>query len=337
MDAKKSFLVYGLEEKNYHVRDDGQLIIKGVVFQEGVYYFHQYDGIFYSKTEFVADEEPNRVGVFHPLSSFVGKTQIKTLQESPIVEFHRYINTDTMGDIVGHVIGEPTVEDGKIIVEMAISNANTIGKILKKELTEISIAIFANFVDEEGKYKNVDYSKSVSGNITYNHIALLPPGWGRMEGNAKILFSKKEKEMTQKNETKDEIENDKNKLMFSKEQVEELKKKMLDEVQEEFKKTLSYSKEIETQLGGNWAQFACDKEVLSKKFFDIFGVHEEDDKLAASIKVMKEAKKLFSKVSVNVNELKKMTNYDDIPKDKIENYQNKKIENVKHLFQNKGV
>jgi hypothetical protein len=273
-----------------------------------------------------------KIGVYHSLSAFVGGEQIKSLTEAPILEDHKIVTNVNMSDIVGHVIGTPTFEKGKIYVQMAISNDGIIDKILQKQLAEISIGISSNFSQQRGNFAGKEYEYVVD-TVLYNHIALLPTGKGRMKGKAKLLFAEKEptEEETKPQETtptveepakpqeitptveevaaqvQPEVVNKVNKYeekqMDEKrenasvdvEKLNEMKAKIREEVATEFKKSIEYSQEIEKCLGSDtWSKNIADAEEIKKKFYGIFGIQEKEETLAAAIKVMKKCKDLWA-------------------------------------------
>jgi hypothetical protein len=174
-----------------HIIDDnGYLRIKACIFKEGVYNVGL--ELENEKGEVIGELCEN---MFYPLSEFASSTRLTQLQSVPVIIGHREINVENASQYkIGHVVGDPILENGSIFFDLIIDNEEAKSQILKKELHDISLA-YRFFLDKrDGILNNVPY-KYTQTDIFFNHIGLLPYGEGRMGTSVKIFNKGKDEKM----------------------------------------------------------------------------------------------------------------------------------------------
>lgn len=109
---------------------------------------------------------------------------LQSLRDAAVTVGHpaggtRMVTPDTYReDAVGHVTGEPAVDGGHLVAQLAIQDAETIRRIDAGELEEIS-AGYQLFIDPTPGVWNGQRYDQVQRRRRYNHVALLPKGAGR--------------------------------------------------------------------------------------------------------------------------------------------------------------
>lgn len=81
-------------------------------------------------------------------------------------------------DSVGHVSGEPRVEQGHLMTDLAILDADALRRVDAGELVEISSGYLTLIDPTPGEFRGERYDV-VQRRRKYNHVALLPSGGGR--------------------------------------------------------------------------------------------------------------------------------------------------------------
>ncbi len=173
-----------INEQQWRVDEDGFLRITCCILKTDV--------LEYMKSE--APVIPTNLD-FKVLHEFVDVNNIdldvlKTLEGKPVIvgehEWQKVDNTTPIGSIAG----TPTIKDGQeLIVDVLITDTDTINKIKNKELVEISAGYDAELIEKEGIYFDKPY-EFVQIPTNFNHILLLPSGRGRCGKDVKIINSK---------------------------------------------------------------------------------------------------------------------------------------------------
>ncbi len=102
---------------------------------------------------------------------------------------HEWTDTDNNADIVGNVAGSPRIVGPYLEADLLIRDQETIDKIKKGELSDISAGYTSAYDMSNGNYDGVDYAGQQQ-QIRFNHIAVLPPNRGRGGREVRVLNSK---------------------------------------------------------------------------------------------------------------------------------------------------
>jgi hypothetical protein len=118
----------------------------------------------------------------HPDEVFKPES-LETLRGAPVTVGHPGGGLEWVGPVNAHqhevgVVSEGKREGNFVDARLSVRRADAIGKIQSKELVEVSAAYDSDVVVEAGVYDGEKYDQRQT-NITYNHVALLPPGKGR--------------------------------------------------------------------------------------------------------------------------------------------------------------
>lgn len=219
----------------FEVIENGFLLIGARIYKEGVYLF---------SGQSLGDNR-EYVSVYYPFKEFANNLFLKKLSVVPVIIGHHEVNSSNGEDIVGHVVGDPTLSDGSIIVDLLIEENKNIQRIQQHDLRDVSLLFDAVAIPESGIWEGKKYDYRIS-EVKIKHIALLPPGQGRM-GTEVRLFNSKGGEME---ESKDDA------VQKFKAQINELLKrnKELQEQNESLKNPKNlHEKLIEAQEDNNKA------------------------------------------------------------------------------------
>jgi uncharacterized protein len=118
----------------------------------------------------------------HPDEVFAAES-LDTLRGAPVTVGHPGGGLEWVDPANAHthevgVVSEGRREGNFVDARLSVRRADAIGKIQSKELVEVSAAYDSDVVVEAGEYNGEKYDQRQT-NITYNHVALLPPGKGR--------------------------------------------------------------------------------------------------------------------------------------------------------------
>ena len=177
---------------NFKVDEDGIMLVKAVILKEGVFD--------YLESEFVdGGSDQKIVPVYIPLSEFTPEALKSGEGRDVIIGDHDWRtskNAAKDGKSIGQISGILSVQNGKIVCELRITDKDTVDKILAKELVEISAGYTADFQQEDGSYNGTPYNYR-QGNIVFNHVLLLPVGEGRCGSDVRVINKKQgEKRMS---------------------------------------------------------------------------------------------------------------------------------------------
>lgn len=223
-------------QAEYEELENGFLKIKAAPVKEGVF-------VFSSENIIPESEEKKGLKILLPMKELASKKAIKKLQISPLVVGHQEITSKNSELIRGHVLTQPEINDEFVECELLITDNNTIEQIKTKELHDLSVSFNGKYVNEPGIYEGEEYD-GVFKNISYRHIAILPPNEGRLGSDVRVYNSKEEdknmnenlikelqdqlNELTEKLnkmvEEKQDLEKEKEKLVETEKENEELKK-----------------------------------------------------------------------------------------------------------------
>ena len=220
---------------NFKVDDDGIMLVKAVILKEGVFD--------YLESEFIDGGSDKVVPVYIPLSEFTPEALKSGEGRDVIVGDHDWRTSQNAakdGKSIGQVSGVLSVEDGKIVCELRITDKETVDKVIAKELVEISAGYTADFQQEDGSYNGTPYNYR-QGNIVFNHVLLLPVGEGRCGSDVRVINKKKgEKQMSKTLRVK--IGNTDKSVEFSNEDDAAKAESLVEEVQ------TSSAKDVENAL-----------------------------------------------------------------------------------------
>lgn len=233
---------------NFKVDDDGIMLVKAVILKEGVFD--------YLESEFIDGGSDKVVPVYIPLSEFTPESLKSGEGRDVIVGDHDWRTSQNAakdGKSIGQVSGVLSVEDGKIVCELRITDKETVDKVIAKELVEISAGYTADFQQEDGSYNGTPYNYR-QGNIVFNHVLLLPVGEGRCGSDVRVINKKKgEKQMSKTLRVK--IGNTDKSVEFSNEDdaakaeslVEEVKTSSAKDVENALEELKTLKEEVETK------------------------------------------------------------------------------------------
>lgn len=141
-----------------------------------------------------------RVGVFdyrqpdgsvrrelRPSNEVFDAASLASLEDAPVVEGHpAMVDPANHKDLArGHVSGLPR-QDGKLVAaKLAIQDGETIAKVDRGDLTEISCGYTCDMDPTPGEFEGKKYD-AIQRNIRYNHVGMGPRNWGR-QGNEVAL------------------------------------------------------------------------------------------------------------------------------------------------------
>lgn len=136
---------------------------------------------------------------YRPDEEVFSKDSLETLKNLPITVEHPK-EPVTIENVKKYEVGHTTeyikmVQDGDKYteVELLIKDLNTIDKIEKNLLCELSCGYSNDIEKVTGIYNNDSYDE-IQRNIVYNHLALLPPFTARAGRKARILLTNDSKE-----------------------------------------------------------------------------------------------------------------------------------------------
>lgn len=145
----------------------GGLVVPANVTRIGVFPYRFADGT--SRRELRPAEE-----VFAPAS-------LESLTDVPITDRHPsdLVTADTYRELSrGHVRPGARPEGAFVVADLAVQDADLVGKIERGEAVENSCGYVCDFDPTPGVFDGEPYDV-VQRNIRYNHVALGPRGWGR--------------------------------------------------------------------------------------------------------------------------------------------------------------
>lgn len=138
----------------------------------GVFVYHQTDGSTIRELR-------------HPAEVF-DETSLDSLADAPVTIGHPgTVTAETWRkDSVGHVSG--VKRDGRFVAaKLVVSDADAVGQVTRKDLTELSCGYTCDVVMGKGVYDGEEYDAQQS-NIRYNHVGMGPRNWGRAGNEVRI-------------------------------------------------------------------------------------------------------------------------------------------------------
>lgn len=209
---------------NFKVLENGFLNITAKICKEGVVEFKGAE----------VDSDKETVKIFYPYREFANSKFLGDLRKTPVIVGHHDVTVDNSETVVGHVVSDPILEDGAIVVDLLIENKDAIEKIKSKALEDTSLYFRAEFIPEAGEFDKIPFDFQVK-NVKLEHIALVPPGQGRMGKDVRVYNSKvntmeenNSENVEQVTETSPEKDNPVNQEEFNKlkAEYEQLKQKL---------------------------------------------------------------------------------------------------------------
>lgn len=172
----------------WRVDPDGFLRITACILKEGVYPYakSEMQGVELLEADIV--DEQGMVWQYIPASAFNDEA-LKTLEGKPVIVGSHDWQTAQDNKAVGSIAGSAKEVNGEVIVDLLITDEDTIKRITNKELTEISAGYESDVAFEKGKFEDTEYV-AIQTNLRFNHILLLPDGCGRCGHDVRILNKK---------------------------------------------------------------------------------------------------------------------------------------------------
>lgn len=164
---------------DYEILENGFLRIAAKIYKEGVYLFSG-DSL---------NDNREYVSVYYPYKEFANDSFLRKLSVVPVIIGHHDVNSSNSDEIVGHVVGDPNLVDGTIIVNLLIEDDRNIKKIQQHDLRDVSLLFEGVAISEPGLWEGQKYDYRIT-QINVKHIALLPPGHGRMGTDVRLLNSR---------------------------------------------------------------------------------------------------------------------------------------------------
>lgn len=169
-----------ITNKEWRIDEDGFLRITCCILQTAV--------LDYAKEEMKGlDISGDVVHEFVDVSQ-ISPEVLKTLEGKPVIIGEHVWQDIDHNAPVGSIAGSPTVVDGSLMVDVLITNPEVITKIQSGELIEISAGYDANVSEVSGEYNGIQYDV-VQEPTNFNHILLLPEGYGRCGSDVRIVNS----------------------------------------------------------------------------------------------------------------------------------------------------
>lgn len=114
---------------------------------------------------------------------------LDTLAHAPVTRGHRYGMIDPhnwKAASLGHV--DAIREDGKFVgADLLLNDADAIAAVERRELSECSAGYRCRLERTSGEWNGERYD-AIQRDITYNHVAVLPPGGGRAGADVGLRF-----------------------------------------------------------------------------------------------------------------------------------------------------
>ena len=267
---------YNSKFLNWRIDTDGILRVTARVLAEGVF-------------PYLPDESPDGaketatgvVGQYIPASEFTPDA-LASLEGKPvIINDHVWRDAEnTMHDglTVGAVAGKPKVEDGFVICDFVISDADTIEAIKAGKLIEVSAAYDGDGIVEDGTFEGTPYGARQS-NLRFNHVLLLPDGGGRCGHEVRIVNQKQAKENTMPKVIQRQFGNRRVDFKFQNEEDAAVANEMCEEERKFNAEALNQAMEEATQLKNEIEE---KQKALEEALYTIADQKEEIDRLMSA-------------------------------------------------------
>lgn len=170
------------ESIQWNMTDDGFLRCTARIQQEGVLQYKQeeVDNLPRAFTE-------DSVVMLLSKEALIDPASLKSLEGMPVVAWdHTWTDPSVIKDVsIGSVSGTSRLENGFLVTDLLITDADTIALIKSGKLGEISAGYTANTIFEEGEFDG-NLFDARQENLQYNHIAIIPVGTGRAGKDVRI-------------------------------------------------------------------------------------------------------------------------------------------------------
>lgn len=114
---------------------------------------------------------------------------LRTLEGAQVVApEHIWVTPDNAGVSKGHAAGAARIDGPYTVIDLVITDPDTIAKIEAGEIGEISAGYQAESVFEDGDFDGQPYQAKQT-QLRYNHIAIIPYGEGRAGQDVRIINS----------------------------------------------------------------------------------------------------------------------------------------------------
>lgn len=129
---------------------------------------------------------------------------LRTLEGAQVVApEHIWVTPDNAGVSKGHAAGAARIDGPYAVIDLVITDPDTIAKIEAGEIGEISAGYHAESVFEDGDFDGQPYQAKQT-QLRYNHIAIIPYGEGRAGQDVRII-NHKQPQQAQENEGGDKM------------------------------------------------------------------------------------------------------------------------------------
>lgn len=155
---------------------DGTLRIPARISRTGVQHYSYTDG-----SQSAEYRDPSEVFDTEALESFRGMA-VTVLHPEGGVSPENWSSVT-----VGHVADDVRADGDYVAASVIVKDAETIKKVLAKELVEISSGYTCKSVQSDGEYKGEKYD-ALQTEIRGNHVALGPVNWGRAGNEVRVYL-----------------------------------------------------------------------------------------------------------------------------------------------------
>lgn len=171
-----------ITNKEWRIDEDGFLRITCCILQTAVLDYAK------SETGGLIDIDSDTIHEFIDVNN-ISEEVLKTLEGKPVIVGEHVWQDIDHNEPVGSIAGTPTIDNDNLMVDVLITNPEVIAKIQSGELIEISAGYDANIILASGVYNNNEYD-IIQEPTNFNHILLLPEGYGRCGSEVRIVNMK---------------------------------------------------------------------------------------------------------------------------------------------------
>jgi hypothetical protein len=139
----------------------------------------------------------NPVNMFVPESSLSEPDSLRSLEGVPVVAGdHTWQELENAGtNVCGATAGTPSIEGPYLLIDLLVTNPEAISSIESGLLPEVSAAYSSQVEFKPGIWQGEKY-QALQKEIRFNHIAIIPAGYGRAGSDVRILNKKGETKMS---------------------------------------------------------------------------------------------------------------------------------------------
>jgi hypothetical protein len=168
---------------------NGALRVDAVVTKSGVFTYY--------------DEAGNEIREYRPPSEVEKADSVASLRDMPVTFLHPPgLVTPENWDMyaIGHVSSNPSPSQAGIKTPLVVHSADGIKAIEKEEAVECSCGYELWLEDTSGVTPQGEKFDRIQRDITYNHVALGPPGWGRQGASVSLRLDNAGNQISERGE-----------------------------------------------------------------------------------------------------------------------------------------